>query len=280
MGVRIVLDSTVNVKKELENRFSVVPLMVNFGTESYVDNVDIDNDEFYRLLAKSKVLPTTSQPTPDAFSKVFEEAVNAGDEVVVITISSLLSGTYQSANIAAADFEGKVFVVDSYTVTIGAGILAEIAIQLADSGKSAAEIAAELENKKQQVRVFAVLDTLEYLKKGGRISATAAFAGGLLNFKPIIAIKDGEVKFVTKGRGNKQANEFMNREVLKNEQINREMPMLLGYTGEDSTRMMEYIKENEKMVGRTGTDIAYTQIGSVVGTHAGPGAVAIAYFAK
>lgn len=280
MGVRIILDSTVNVKKELDNVFPVVPLTINFGTESYADNVEMDHNTFYKKLVESEVLPTTSQPTPDAFYNAFEEAVNAGDEVLVITISSGLSGTYQSANIAAAEFEGKVFVVDSYTVTIGSGILVERAVQLVAEGKSAAETAQILEEEKQNIRMFAVVDTLEYLKKGGRVSATAAFAGGLLNFKPVIAIADGVVKSVTKGRGNKQANQLMNAEVEKSGEVDFTKPFLIGYTGSDDQLMQAYIADNADIWGGDASKINTAQIGSVVGTHAGPGAVAIAYFVK
>ena len=280
MGVRIILDSTANFRKELKDKFTIVPLSVNFGTESYLDGVEIDTDTFYRKLVTSDVMPTTSQPTPAAFAQTFEEAVNAGDDVVVITISSKLSGTYQSATIAAADFEGKVFVVDSYTVAIGFGALAEYALQLVESGKTAAEVAAELEKAKENIRVFAVVDTLEYLKKGGRVSAAVAFAGGLLNFKPVIAIADGVVQSLTKGRGNKQANTLMNQEVEKSGSIDFEKPFIIGYTGEDDALMQAYIADHTDIWGGDAAAISTSQLGSVVGTHAGPGAVAVGYFVK
>ena len=280
MGVRIILDSTANFRKELKDKFTIVPLSVNFGEESYLDGVEIDTDTFYRKLVTSDVMPTTSQPTPAAFAHAFEEAVNAGDDVVVITISSKLSGTYQSATIAAADFEGKVFVVDSYTVAIGFGALAEYALQLVESGKSAAEVAAELEKAKENIRVFAVVDTLEYLKKGGRVSAAVAFAGGLLNFKPVIAIADGVVQSLTKGRGNKQANTLMNQEIEKSGGIDFEKPFIIGYTGESDELMQAYIADHTDVWGGDAAAIGISQLGSVVGTHAGPGAVAVGYFVK
>ena len=280
MGVRIVIDSTANVRKDYADKFTIVPLTVNFGTESFADGVEIDNDTFYRKLTTSDVMPTTSQPTPDAFAQVFEEAVNAGDEVVVITISSKLSGTYQSATIAASDFEGKVFVVDGYTVAIGSGALAEYAVNLAEEGKTASEIAEIINKEKENIRVYAVVDTLEYLKKGGRVSAAVAFAGGLLNFKPVIAIADGVVQSLTKGRGNKQANQLMNAEVEKSGKIDFEKPFIIGYTGEDDALMQTYIAENADMWGGDASKINTAQLGSVVGTHAGPGAVAVGYFVK
>ena len=280
MGVRIILDSTANFSKDLKEKFTIVPLTVNFGEESYADGVEIDNDTFYRKLVTSDVMPTTSQPTPAAFAQVFENIVNEGDEAVVITISSKLSGTYQSATIAAEDFGGKVFVVDGYTVAIGTGALGEYALKLAESGKSAAEIAQTLEKEKENIRVYAVVDTLEYLKKGGRVSATAAFAGGLLNFKPVIAIADGVVQSVTKGRGNKQANSLMNAEVEKSGTIDFSRPFVIGYTGEDDTLMQAYIADYADMWGGDASAIKTAQLGSVVGTHAGPGAVAVGYFVK
>ena len=280
MGVRIILDSTANFSKDLKEKFTIVPLTVNFGEESYADGVEIDNDTFYRKLVTSDVMPTTSQPTPAAFAQVFENIVNEGDEAVVITISSKLSGTYQSATIAAEDFEGKVFVVDGHTVAIGTGALGEYALKLAESGKSAAEIAQTLEKEKENIRVYAVVDTLEYLKKGGRVSATAAFAGGLLNFKPVIAIADGVVKSITKGRGNKQANSLMNAEIEKNGAIDFSRPFVIGYTGEDDALMQAYIADYADMWGGDADAIKTAQLGSVVGTHAGPGAVAVGYFVK
>ena len=280
MGVRIVLDSTANFRKELADRFTIVPLSVNFGENSYLDGVEINNDEFYNKLTTSEIMPTTSQPTPDAFEKVFKEITEAGDEAVVLTISSKLSGTFQSANIAKEEFEGKIFVVDSYTVAIGIGALGEYALQLADSGKSAAEIAEILETEKEKIRVFAVVDTLEYLKKGGRVSAAVAFAGGLLNFKPVIAIADGVVQSLTKGRGNKAANGLMNQEIEKTGGVDTDRPFVIGYTGVEDDLMQTYIAENLDVWGGDASKIHTAQLGSVVGTHAGPGAVAVGYFVK
>ena len=280
MGVRIILDSTANFGKELNEKFTIVPLTVNFGEESYADGIEIDNDTFYAKLVTGDVMPTTSQPTPDAFDRTFREITEAGDEAVVITISSKLSGTYQSATIAAADYEGKVYVVDGYTVAIGTGALGEYALQLAEAGKSAKEIAEIIEKEKENIRVYAVVDTLEYLKKGGRVSAAAAFAGGLLNFKPVIAIADGVVKSITKGRGNKQANQLLNAEVEKSGAVDFTKPFVIGYTGSDSALMQAYIADYADMWGGDAEKIHTAQLGSVVGTHAGPGAVAVGYFVK
>lgn len=279
MGVRIIVDSTADIKKEIKDKFLVVPLSVNFGEESYEDGVEIDADTFYKKLIGGKIMPTTSQPTPDKFAEMYADVVNAGDEAVVLTISSKLSGTFQSANIAAEDFEGKIFVVDTKAVTICAGVIAEYALQLAESGKTAAEIKEIIDEEKDNVVLYAVLDTLEYLKRGGRISKTAALAGGLLNVKPVIDVSDGEVHSVTKGRGIKQATLLMNAEIEK-KGVNLEKPFLAGYTGCEDTLMQAYLDEHFDMWGGDREAIGVAQIGSVVGTHAGPDAFAMAYFIK
>ena len=185
MNTRIIVDSTTDLLPEVKERVHVVPLTVRFDEDEYVDGVTIDHKTFYEKLVESDVLPTTSQATPDAFMQALDAAKEAGEAAVVITLSSKLSGTYQSAVIAAAEHD-NIFVVDSGSAAIGAGILAELALQLADSGMPAAEIAATLEEEKGKIRVVAMVDTLEYLKRGGRISKTAAFAGSLPRSVPEI----------------------------------------------------------------------------------------------
>lgn len=279
MSVRIIVDSTTDLRPQAAQRVQVVPLTIHFGEQEFVDGVDIDTDRFYRMLVQSDVLPTTSQPTPHAFAQVFERAVEAGDSVVCITISAKLSGTFQSASIAAAEYPGRVFVVDSQNVTIAAGILVEYALELADRGKDAEEIALTLMDKREKVRLLAMVDTLEYLKKGGRISATVAFAGGLLNIKPLIAIDDGEVKMVGKARGVKQAFAQLAELIGKAGGVDFSKPVMLGYTGIEDTLLKKYMEESAAFWSSCNGELPCAVIGSVVGTHAGPGAVAAAFFA-
>lgn len=276
MRVKIIVDSTADMIPAVADRVGIVPLTVRFGDKEYVSGVDIDNRKFYELLAESDVLPTTSQPTPFAFAKAFEEAVKEGFEVVCITCSGRLSGTNQSANIAADDFDGKVTVVDSNTIAISTGLLVQYALELVDQGLSAAEIVAALEQKKDKVRLLALVDTLEYLKKGGRVSPTVAFAGGLLNIKPLITVADGEIRVLGKARGNKQGNNLMNQEAVK-QGLDRTMPMMVGYTGTSEELLKKYLQDSAELVA---ADTPVTMVGSVVGTHAGPGAVALAFFAE
>ena len=144
MRVKIIVDSTADVKNAVKERLVVVPMTVHFGEEEYIDGVTIDNKTFYEKLIESDVLPTTSQATPAAFDRVFAQIAAAGDTAVVLTISSKLSGTYQSAVIAASEYPNQIFVVDSKSAAIGSGILAELALQLADSGMDAKTIAQTL----------------------------------------------------------------------------------------------------------------------------------------
>lgn len=279
MSVRIIVDSTTDLPEQTARRVTVVPLTIHFGEQQYVSGVDIDARKFYEMLVEGDVLPTTSQPTPYAFTQVFQEAVDAGDTVVCITVSSKLSGTYQSACIAAADFPGKVFVVDSLTVAIGGGILTEYALSLTDKGMDAEEIAWKLMQKREKVRLLALLDTLEYLKKGGRISSAVAFAGGLLNIKPVIAVADGEVKMLGKARGSKQGNNLLVQEIDKAGGVDFEKPLLLGYTGLSDALLQKYIVDSAALWQEKVEQLPVSIVGSVVGTHAGPGAVAVAFFA-
>ena len=279
MRVRIIIDSTTDLAPELQGQVEVVPLTVSFGTEEYIDGVTITHEEFYSKLIESDVLPTTSQATPAAFAEVFEEVAAAGDSAVVITVASQLSGTCQSARIAAEDYD-NIYVVDSGSVTLGAGILAEYALRCARSGMTAAEIAGLLEKKKEDICLIAMLDTLEYLKKGGRISAAVAFAGGLLNIKPVVNVKDGVINMLGKARGSKQGNNLLVQEIEKTGGIDFDLPILLGYSGLSDALLKKYITDSAPLWENGIDTLRYTSIGSVVGTHAGPGAIAAAFFHK
>lgn len=276
MGIRIVVDSTADLTPQVRRRVIVVPLTIHFGEEEFVDGVNITGQEFYEKLVTSKMMPSTSQATPYAFSAAFGQAVADGDEVIAIVVSSKLSGTYQSAVIAAEDYPGKVHVVDSLNIALGSAVLTEYALRLVDEGCSAQEITSLLETARERVRLMAVVDTLEYLQRGGRLSKTAAIAGGLLSIKPIIGLVDGEIKVLAKGRGNKQANNLMNQEVVK-AGIDASMSMMLGYTGTDDEFLRKYRQDSGELWS---ADTPESLVCGVVGTHAGPGAVAIAFFAK
>ena len=280
MSVRIIIDSTVDIDPKLKNRFTIVPLTVHFGDEEYLDGITINHKQFYEKLIESDILPTTSQAPPIAFAEVFEQVAAAGDTAVVITIASQLSGTFQSALVAAQDYEGTIFVVDSRTAAIGSGILAELALNLARGGASAAEIFDKLLVMRDRICLVALLDTLEYLKKGGRISKTAAFAGNLLSIKPVITIKDGVIHTLGKARGSKQGNNLLITEIQNAGGVDFDLPLLLGYTGLSDAMLNKYIEDSVDIWQGNADELATTAIGSVIGTHAGPGAVAVAFFKK
>ena len=280
MSLKIVLDSTSDLVPELLGKFETVPLTVNFGEEEFIDGVTITREEFYAKLIESDVIPTTSQATPEAFERVFKKLIENGDEVLCITVASKLSGTYQSACIAAEEFPGKVRVIDSKSVAIGSAILAEFALSLLEKGLSAEEIEKELIKKREDIIIVALIDTLEYLKKGGRLSKTAAFAGSLLNIKPVVSVEDGEINVLGKARGSKQGNNFLIKEIEKAGGVDFSMPLLLGYTGHDPY-MLEKYKEDSRFIWEGKVEnLRETCIGSVIGTHVGPGAIAVAFFRK
>lgn len=278
MSVRIVVDSTADMPEDVLAKVSVVPLTVHFGEQEYIDGVTIHHKQFYEMLVETDVLPTTSQPSPEAFAQVFRQASEAGEQVVALTVSSKLSGTCQSAMIAAADFPGSVWVVDTKTVAIGCGILAELAVRLKEEGLSAVEIVARLEEEREKIRVIALLDTLEYLKKGGRISKTVAFAGGLLSIKPVVTIQDGEISILGKARGSKQGNNLLVTEIQKAGGVDFTKPLMLGYTGLSDALLEKYVLDSGALWDGHGDCIRSTPICSVIGTHAGPGAIAVAFF--
>lgn len=280
MSVRIIVDSTADMTEEIRKKVTVIPLTIHFGEEEYIDGVTITGRQFYEKLVESEQLPTTSQVSPFTFQKIFREVVEAGDTAVVMTLASAMSGTCQSAAIAAEDFEGRIFVVDSMNVSIGFGVLAEYAVQLAEQGLSAEEITKELTEKRGKVRILALLDTLEYLKRGGRISKTAAFAGGLLSIKPVICVKDGEITLVGKARGSKQGNNLLIQEIRKAGGVDFDMPLVLGYTGLSDALLVKYMEDSRPLWEQERETLPCTLVGSVVGTHAGPGGVAVAFFQR
>ena len=278
MSVKIIVDSTADLLPRAAERVRIVPLSIRFGDREYIDGVTIDSRKFYEMLVESDVLPTTSQANPAAFEEAFAQAVEADCQVVCITCSAGLSGTYQSALIAAEEFPGKVFVVDSKTIALGSAILTEYALELLDRGCDAREIAEKLMQKRERVRLIALLDTLEYLKKGGRISKTVAFAGGMLNIKPVVCIEDGEIRMLGKARGSKQGNNLLIQEIQKAGGVDFRKPVLLGYTGLNDALLRKYIADSAPLWQGNVEELPVSVVGSIVGTHAGPGVVAVAFF--
>ena len=280
MSVQIIVDSTVDLPQRCLDKVRVVPLTIRFGEEEWVDGVTITKQRFYERLVESDQLPTTSQATPAAFAGVFEEVARAGDSAVVLTISSKLSGTYQSAVIAAQETGIDVTIVDSENVTAGERVLADLAIRLRDKGFGAKEIAAKLEEAKKRLCIIGRVDTLEYLYRGGRLSKTSAIAGTLLNIKPVLTVRDGQLAVLGKARGAKQSNNFLNEAIATRGGIDFSQPLMLGYSGTSDTALQEYIAASREIWEGKLESLPITSIGSTIGTHVGPGAIVVAFFAN
>lgn len=282
MAVKFIIDSAADIIPSECDALGVahLPLKVLFGEEEFADSVTITHGEFYEKLTTNPNHPTTSQVSPAEFEAAYERVTAGGDEAVVITISSKLSGTYQSAVIASEDYEGKVFVVDSLNATVGERALLRHGIRLAAEGLSAAEIAAKLDEIKTRIRLVATVDTLEYLKKGGRISSATAVVGGLLNIKPAIAVVDGVVETAGKARGAKAANALLRQLVEKSGGIDTTMPLCLAYSGSTDENLKKFMGEHGDLWEGIGDNLSVSSVGAVIGTHVGPGAVAVAFFGK
>lgn len=282
MSVQLIIDSASDLTKEQADSLGLIfmPLKTIFGDEEFLDGITMSHRQFYEKLIESGCMPTTSQIPPHEYETVYRKIKENGDTAVVITLSSRLSGTFQSANIALDGYEDCIFPVDSENVCLGEQILVKLACRLRDSGSSAAAIAAELDRRKKDVRVVALLDTLEYLKRGGRISKTAAFAGNLLSIKPVISIVDGEVAVLGKARGSKNGNNMLMEEVRKSGGIDFSLPYCLGYTGLDDSMLQKYITDSRQLWEGFAKELPISTIGSTIGTHAGPGGICVSYFAS
>ena len=280
MAIKFIIDSASDILPSEAEALGLIhlPLKVLFGEQEFSDSVDLTHKEFYEKLIETDIFPTTSQVNPDAFATAFQKVTEAGDTAIVITLSGKLSGTYQSAMIAADDFEGKVFVIDSESVTIGERILLQRGLALRDQGLSAAEIVEKLNEEKHHIRLLALLDTLEYLKKGGRISAAVAFTGNILSIKPVIAIENGEVSLVGKARGSKKGNNLLRELIANCGGINFDKPFALAYSGLSDHLLQKYIEDSSEIWSTHTDKLPISSVGCTIGAHAGPGAVAIAFF--
>ena len=282
MNVKLISDSACDMTQyeAREQGVIVLPMKTIIDGEEYLDGVTITTEEFYERLENCKKLPTTSQISPAEFEDVLRPIVKSGDEAVVITIAGKLSGTSQSAIIAAEETGNGVWVVDSGNATIGQGILLRYAIRLRDQGLTGREIAEELEQVKARICLLARVDTLEYLMRGGRLSKTAAITGNLLHIKPVLCVEDGEVKVLGKARGSRQSDNMLTEFIINRGGVDFSMPVMLAYSGTDDALLKGYIDNSRSLWEGHLDSLPATMIGSTISTHAGPGAIAVAFFAK
>lgn len=277
MAVRIITDTMCDVPKDMEDRYSIkiMPLTVHFDNESYKDGIDITREQFYNKLETSQNLPTTSQVPPIEFLDVFKSELDKGNDVICINGSSQLSGTYNSALLAKNQLESdKIYVIDSEGVTMGAGLLAIKAARLVEQGMSTEEIVAEIRESVRRMKYFYIVDTLKYLHKGGRISLSASVLGSILNIKPIITMKEGKLELIDKARGIKKALAATFDMIKDNGWTLENKVVGINHTiaPENFALLEEYLIKNYNV-----KEIIRGEVGSVVATHAGPGAVAM-YF--
>lgn len=280
MSVKFIIDSASDVLPEEAAALGVIhlPMQILFEDGNYLDGVDLAHAEFYQKLAQSKKLPVTSQISPAVFADACEKLTRDGNEVIIITISSVLSGTYQSAVIAAEEFNGKVRVVDSLSATVGERCLLMRGLELASRGLCAGEIAEALNAEKKTLRLVAMVDTLEYLKKGGRVSAAVAFAGGLLNIKPAIQVKDGAVAMAGTARGSAKGHALLKQLIDSYGGINWEKPVAFVYSGLEDTLLRGFLEAYPELPQGHAVDMY--SLGCAIGTHVGPGAYGVAFFER
>ena len=278
--IRIITDSSsdISLKRCKELNIDLIPLRVHFGQDSYRSLIEITNQEFYERLANSDALPTTSQITPGEFEQIFTEYIDQGDEIIGLFISSKMSGTYQSA-LVAKELVGSdnIHIVDSLTVTFALALLVEEAVKMRDSGSlTAVEIAERIAELVPRTRLWAAVDTLEYLKKGGRLSPTSAWVAGILGICPIITISDGLVATAGKARGRVASYKFIDG-LLDKSEISSDYSLTVGHT--NSLKNLEVF--NDYFRGRLKKrEVNICDIGSIVGAHVGPGACGLAYIVK
>ena len=282
MAIQIVIDSASDFDRQEAQRKGLcfLPLTIEWEGKVYRDQVDISSREFYEKLVETDALPTTAQLSPNDYSEAFARLTANGDTVVVIALASKLSGTCQSAVIAAQDYPGQVLVVDSENVTMGEQLLIRYALRLREQGVDAPALVEELERAKRRIRVIAAVDTLEYLKRGGRVSSVTAFAGTLLGIKPVVAVINGEVEVIGKARGSKKANNMLTELIEQHGGVDFSMPYVLGFTGMSDALLQKYIADSAHLWQEHTDSLPVTAIGSVIGTHVGPGAVGVAFFSK
>lgn len=285
MTVRIITDSAsditaADIAVAGNPALTVLPLSVTFGQTTYEDGVDLSHQRFYELLVEGDDLPMTGQVNPYAFEQAISSAREAGEEVVVITLSGKLSGTNANAMTAAAAFEDGVYVVDSKSVTVGERILVDYALRLVGEGLGAADIACALEQAREDVHVVGLLDTLEFLRRGGRIPASAAALGKLLSIKPVITITDGVVELLGKARGSKNGRNLLTQQVEAAGGIDFSMPIELAYAGLDDALLRKYVEDSRHIwEGHVELEnLPVHTVGATIGTHVGPGAIALAFF--
>lgn len=280
MSFRIITDSASDIPQETAEKWgiTVMPIHTRFGEEEYLDGVTLKPEQFFEKLVKTDEIPRTSQITPYEFGQEFQKAVDAGESVLCITMSAGVSGTYHSACTAAAEYGSSVRVIDSRQFCISLYVLIQYACICRDKGMSMEETGDAIEKVKGRVHVISVFATLEYLRLGGRISSAAALAGNLLSIKPVITVRDGVVEVISRARGTKKALKMAVDFIRQVGGIDESMPRCLGFTGASEAVMTSFLSDHAAAYKDYVCGLTIVPVGATVGTYAGPGAVALAFF--
>ena len=279
MAVRIITDSGSDILPNEMEGLIVLPLTIAFGNDVYHDGVDLSHEQFFDLLTQSSENPTTGQVPPFRYKQAFDELVANGDEAVVVALSSGVSGTCDSARSAAAEYPGKIHVVDSLHVSVGIRLLVEMGLQMAAEGKSASQIEDVLNQSKGKIHFLALLDTLEYLRRGGRISNVSATLGTLLAIKPVVTCTDGKIVVMDKPRGLKNGRAIIADLIRKDGGFDFDKPLCIGYTGNSDKPVRQFLDSCRDLWEGKG-EVPVSSIGATIGTHTGPGGFLLAYFGK
>lgn len=279
MAVRIITDSGSDILPNEMEGLIVLPLTIAFGNDVYHDGVDLSHEQFFDLLTQSSENPTTGQVPPFRYKQAFDEVVANGDEAVVVTLSSGVSGTCDSARSAAAEYPDKIHVVDSLHVSVGIRLLVEMGLQMAAQGMSASQIEDALNQSKGKIHFLALLDTLEYLRRGGRISNVSATLGTLLAIKPVVTCTDGKIIVMDKPRGLKNGRAIIADLIRKDGGFDFDKPLCIGYTGNSDKPVQQFLDSCRDLWEGKG-EVPVSSIGATIGTHTGPGGFLLAYFGK
>ena len=284
--VAIVTDTASDITEEQAAKWDVrlVRLKVVFKDGAYTCGTEMTSERFYERLLEDTEIPTTSQPSPAEFQEAFAAELASGRDVVCLTISSKLSGTYQSACSARAMFteeeQERIHIFDTQNLCISQLLLVRVAVSMRDAGKTAQMIVETLERLAPRVRLVAMFDTLEYVAKGGRLPAGVAKAGKMLNIKPVIGCEKGKIVMLGMAKGSKNGKNMIYKALKKYGPADHGRPFQFGYTGLSDAKLVKYLKDNEVLYGTYSEDLPINLVGPSVGTHVGAGAIAFAYISQ
>lgn len=277
MSLKIIVDSGSDLSLKEAEKLGVilVSLSVKFGENHYIDGVDISKDEFFEKLENSKDYPVTGALSPEAYNQAFKKIKDDGDKAICITLSNDISGSYQSAKIASQGFEDCIYILDSNNCALSERLLVEYAVEKIKDGYTFEKLINHLEEVKSKAKIYAYVDTLEYVKKGGRLSKTAGIIGGLLNIKLILSInEEGKIYIPSKTRGIKSGLQELDKKLKEDGAYNSDK-IYLSYSGRSKENLFRFIDTYIKKYEEIELDIS--QLGLTIGAHSGPGTVVVAF---